>query len=397
MKFSNKISLEHEQRNILFSSFAAISGVGLLSYAALPFLMGSTMESLGLSESNTGLLYSLEFITAAISSLILAPRTGRIKRKNIALVGASIVVLGNLVSALWCSFEFLLIVRPLIGIGAGLALACGNATISNAKNPARIAGMMNVMFAGMLLLLMLFLPQLSVPWGVQGVFLGLAGVTLIFLVMLLQMPQHAKTNDLGISSTKTNRKVIFSTAGIAIFIVFLLFTLRDSMVWGFAARIGIEVGYTTAEVGGILSLQAFIGLLGPIIATIIGFKYGVKRPLLLGLIFAGLTTYAVILSVEVPYLFEGAVLFWTAGYFFAISYMTAYAATLDPDGRVVAATGSALVLGVAIGPALSGFLINYGGYAFCAWINLLLVFAMIIAAMVSLKSTVKKRDLDYQN
>jgi MFS family permease len=109
------------------------------------------------------------------------------------------------------------------------------------------------------------------------------------------------------------------------------------------------------------------------------------------LIFAGLTTYAVILSVEVPYLFEGAVLFWTAGYFFAISYMTAYAATLDPDGRVVAATGSALVLGVAIGPALSGFLIIYGGYALGAWINLLLVFAMIIAATVSLKSTVNKR------
>lgn len=391
MKFFNKIRLEYEQRNILFSSFAAISGVGLLSYAALPFLMGSTMESLDLSESNAGLLYSLEFITAAISSLILAPRTGRIKRKNIALIGASIVVLGNLVSAMWCSFEFLLIVRPLIGIGAGLALACGNATISNAKNPARIAGMMNVLFAGMLLLLMLFLPQLSVPWGIQGVFVGLAGVTLIFLVMLLQMPQHAKTNDLGISSTKTNRKVIFSTAGIAIFIVFLLFTLRDSMVWGFAERIGIEVGYTTAEVGGILSLQAFIGLLGPIIATIIGFKYGVKRPLLLGLIFAGLTTYAVILSVEFPYLFEGAVLFWTAGYFFAISYMTAYAATLDPNGRVVAATGSALVLGVAIGPALSGFLIIYGGYALGAWINLLLVFAMIIAAMISLKSTVNKR------
>ena len=71
--------------------------------------------------------------------------------------------------------------------------------------------------------------------------------------------------------------------------------------------------------------------------------------------------------------------------------MTAYAATLDPDGRIVAATGSAMVLGVAIGPALSGFLISYGGYAFCAWINLLLVFAMIIAAMVSLKSTVNKR------
>jgi len=391
LKYFNKINLEHEQRSILFSSFAAISGVGLLSYAALPFLIGSTMESLDLSEAKVGVLYSLEFLAAALSSLIVAPKTGTIKRRNIALIGAGIVVLGNLLSAWLCTYDFLILIRPLIGIGAGLALACGNATISNAKNPARIAGMMNVLFAVLLLLLMLFLPLLSVPWGVQGVFLGLSGVTLIFLVMLFQMPQYAINNDLELGSTKTNSNIIFSTAGIAIFIVFLLFTLRDSMAWAFAERIGVEVGYTTAEVGGILSLQAFTGLLGPIIATIIGFKYGVKWPLLIGLIFAGLTTYVIFLSVDAPFLFEGAVLCWTAGYFFAISYMTAYAATLDPDGRIVAATGSALVLGVAAGPALSGFLIVSGGYSLGAWVTLLLVFAMIIAAMVSLKSTVNKR------
>ena len=119
MKFFNKISLDHEQRNILFSSFGAISGVGLLSYAALPFLIGSTMESLDLSEENVGILYSLEFLAAALSSLIVAPKTGKIKRKNIALVGASIVVLGNLMSAWLCNYEFLLLIRPLIGIGAG--------------------------------------------------------------------------------------------------------------------------------------------------------------------------------------------------------------------------------------------------------------------------------------
>ena len=71
MKFINRISLEREQGNILFSSFAAISGVGLISYAALPFLTESTMVSLELSEAATGLIYSLEFITAAIASIII--------------------------------------------------------------------------------------------------------------------------------------------------------------------------------------------------------------------------------------------------------------------------------------------------------------------------------------
>lgn len=173
MKILNKISLESEQRNILFSSFAAISGVGLLSYVALPFLMGSTIDSLDLTKSAAGILYSLEFIVAAIASIVVAPKIGKVRRRDLAFVGAVIVILGNLASAWWCTYETLLVIRPLTGIGAGLTLACGNATIANAKQPEKIAGLMNVLFAGMLVLLMLLLSFVSESWGLQGVFLGL--------------------------------------------------------------------------------------------------------------------------------------------------------------------------------------------------------------------------------
>jgi predicted MFS family arabinose efflux permease len=385
MKFLTNISLESEERKILLSSFAGISGVGLLSYAGLPFLMGSTMVSLGLSEAATGLIYSLEFITAAIASIIIAPKIGKIKRRDLAYIGAVVIILGNLSSALWCSYEFLLVLRPLTGIGAGLALACGNATIANAKHPAKIAGMMNVLFTAMIVLLMLYLSLLSDHWGIQGVYSGLATVTFSFLLLLKQMPQRSTSRDLEILPNKTNKTSLFSVVGVAIFATFFIFTLRDSMAWGFVERIGIDVGYSSSEMGKLLSLQGFIGLLGPIIATLIGFKFGVKYPLLIGLAFAGLTTYSIFLSVNSPYLFEVAVLLFTAGYFFAISYLTAYAATLDPDGRIVAASGSAMVLGVAAGPALAGYLITKGGYELGAWVMLVIIVAMIIAAIVSLK------------
>ena len=392
MKFINTISLEREQGNILFSSFAAISGVGLLSYAALPFLMGSTMVSLDLSKVATGIIYSLEFITASISSFIIAPKIGKIKRRDLAFIGAVVVILGNLASALWCSYEFLLVIRPFTGIGAGLALASGNATIANAKHPAKIAGMMNVLFAALLALLMLLLTFLSGVWGLQGVFFGLVVTTLIFLLLLMKMPQGVIKRDSAFSPAKTDNRILFSIAGIAIFAVFFIFTLRDSMAWSFSERIGIELGYTLAEVGVFLSMMGFIGLLGPILVTVIGFKFGVKLPLLIGLAFAGLTTYSIFLSIDAPYLFEVAILSAGAGYFFAVSYLTAYAATLDPDGRIVAASGSAMVLGVAAGPALAGYLITKGGYDLAAWATLILVASMIIAAIVSLKWRIETQE-----
>ena len=178
---------------------------------------------------------------------------------------------------------------------------------------------------------------------------------------------------------------MFSVAGVAILVAFFVFTLRDSMAWGFVERIGIEVGYTTAEVGRLLFLQAFLSPLGPMVATLVGFRFGVRLPLLSGLAFAGLTTYVIFLSVDAPYLFEVAVLCFTAGYFFAISYLTAYAAALDREGRIVAASGSAMVLGVAVGPAFSGYLITYSGYGMGALAILALTIAMIVIAMVSLK------------
>ena len=157
------------------------------------------------------------------------------------------------------------------------------------------------------------------------------------------------------------------------------------MAWGFTERIGIELKYTPAEVAGFLSLAGFISLLGPILVTVIGFKFGVKLPLLFGLAFAGLTTFAIFLSVNTSSLFEVAVLFFSGSYFFGISYLTAYAATLDLDGRIVAASGSAMVFGVAVGPALSGYLINNGGYAMGAWATLALVVLMVIVAIISIK------------
>jgi len=248
---------------------------------------------------------------------------------------------------------------------------------------------MNVLFAALIVLLMLYLSFLNESWGIQGIYFGLAAVTFGFLFLLKLMPRRSTQHNSETASNKINSTGIFSIAGIAIFVVFFMFTLRDSMAWGFAERIGNVVGYSSSEMGQLLSLQAFTGLAGPIITAIIGFKFGVRFPLLFGIVFAGLTTYAIFLSPELPFLFKGSVLVWTAGYFFAISYMTAYAATLDVNGRIVAASGSAMLLGVAAGPALSGYLITKGGFGLGAWVTLVLVICMIIAAFVSLKWRIK--------
>ena len=65
---------------------------------------------------------------------------------------------------------------------------------------------------------------------------------------------------------------------------------------------------------------------------------------------------------------------------------------MDLDGRIVAASGSAMVLGVAAGPALAGYLITKGGYELGAWVMLAIIVTMIIAAIVSLKWRIETQE-----
>jgi MFS family permease len=280
----------------------------------------------------------------------------------------------------------LLIFRPLVGLGAGLVLACGNATIANARNPERISGLLNMFFTAFIIFLMFILPWAENIRNLEGVFTTLMVIMILLVPLLMKMPRRATAQVSQTVSQGKDGRGLLSMVAIAIFIVFFSFTLRDSMGWGFVERIGAELGYSITEVGYLLSLSALFGLLGPLITTIVGFRAGIKLPLIFGIIFAGLTTTGAFLSVNIPSLYVISLMFWTAAYFFGIAYLTAYAAKLDASGRIVAASGSAMVLGVAAGPALSGYLITYGGgYIFGAYVVLAVTAVMLVAILLTFK------------
>ena len=70
---------------------------------------------------------------------------GRAPRRTIAIAGTILAIVANVISASMTDIYALAAVRCIAGIGAGLALACGNACVASAKQPDRIAGHMNVL------------------------------------------------------------------------------------------------------------------------------------------------------------------------------------------------------------------------------------------------------------
>lgn len=390
---SHKIS----QRSLVLSAFASAYGVGLLTLLMLPFLMGAMMDGLQLSEGTTGLILSVEFTLAMVSSLLISPYINRVPRRTVAIVGTLMAIIANILSAYIADVALLICVRAFAGFGAGLALATGNSVIASAEDPDKTAGQVNVLFVILMIAVMLGFGFIADTFGLIGTYYGIAATYAVMLVFVVRLPQYVGvgTNDSTEPSLSSKTRVsLIGLVPIGMMATMFLFSMRDTMGWAFVEQIGVSLGYTTSEMGMILALQAFIALLGPLIVAKVGNKFGITIPVLIGIIGHGMITLGYLMASDSKFFYTAIVLMNATAYFYALAYLTGLAASLDKEGRVVAATGSFIALGIAVGPAFAGQLINLGGYSLAAWSIIMIIVLTVLAAIPPLKAARAKERLE---
>lgn len=380
-----------ESWSLVFSAAAAAYGVGLLGLWALPFLISAIIHDLALDEAQAGLLMSAEFGFTMLASLLVAPFMGRAPRRTLALVGTVVAIAANIASANMGDIYALAAVRCLAGLGAGLALACGNAAVSSARHPDRIAGHMNVLSVLLMIVVMLGYAKVMALYGLPGLYYAMAAtmaVMLLAIPMLAQRAPVAEAVPLVAARTGGSGNVLLSLPAICMMLAMFVFQARDTMGWAFVERIGTMVGYTGDELGVLLSVQSVVGLIGPLIAAMIGKRFGMSTPVILAILLTGGTSLSYVLGEHSKTLYTAGVMTICVTYFYALSYLTGLAAELDREGRVVAAASSFLSLGLAVGPAISGGLISLGGFSLAAWgigVTVVLTLLLVIVPLASVR------------
>ncbi|MBA1201881.1 MFS transporter [Pseudomonas capeferrum] len=380
-----------ESWSLVFSAAGSAYGVGLLGLWALPFLISAIIHDLQLNEAQAGLLMSAEFGFTMLASLVVAPLMGRAPRRTLALVGTVLAIAANLASANIESIYTLAAVRCIAGIGAGLALACGNASVSSAKYPDRIAGHMNVLSVVLMIVVMLGYAKVMALYGLSGLYYAMAATMAVMLLAIPAMAQRAPIADtapLLPGASKGSGNILLSLPAICMMLAMFVFQARDTMGWAFVERIGTLVGYSGDELGMLLSFQSFIGLIGPLLAAMIGKRFGMSTPVILAILLTGGTSLAYVLGEHSKTLYTAGVMTICITYFYALSYLTGLAAELDREGRVVAAASSFLSLGLAVGPAISGGLISVGGFTLAAWgiaVTVVLTLLLVIVPLATVR------------
>ena len=115
-----------------------------MGYYAQAQLFGPVMVRYGLDEAAVGLMMSKEVMAYALTALLLAGPVTRFSRARIALLGAAIVFISNVIAGYTENFEVLSVARLAAGFGAGMIGAAGTAAAASSINPQRFFAIISV-------------------------------------------------------------------------------------------------------------------------------------------------------------------------------------------------------------------------------------------------------------
>ena len=365
---------------LLLSILAAVC-LGWVSVSVMPLIADTMINDFGISASQAGLLISFETSAMAICCLLVVPMIGRVPLLRILLFGALLSACGHFASSFFQDFSSLVLPRVLAGAGEGFCLACGYGAIVESKHPERATGLLTVGFGLIGAVQIALFPLATQFLGESGVFIMLALMCVVLLAGVRNLPslvgrEAAATETVSATTTAeanttsnshSNRYAIFG-----VMLAIITMYTAHSAFWPFTKEIAMSASLPEASVGLTLGVYQAFGIVGGLMAGIIGMRYGRKRPL-----FGSLAIYGVTLSLSV--LADQLILFVlvfflnSIMYYYVVPYMKGTLVLFDKTGRAIAASTTVTLGGLAIGPALGGYFVEHYGLDSIAYLTLPLI------------------------
>lgn len=379
LKESRQLYLNRE----VLGPFAAIYGVGLAPLLILPFLFTAIINYFSISETEAGVLVSVELGAMCLGSLLIAPVIDRFPKKYLALFGTALAVVGNLLfissDSLSTAYGYLVIA----GLGYGLALAAGNASVAGLGS--RSAEVFNrVVLLGTLLMILLLniFPRLIVQWDLPGALIGLIVLHCLLIPILLSIPSLTPTKDVN-NTQESQYKILFKPLSVAVILMVFFYFVRDTMLWVFAEDIATNrLGIEPENVGFLFGVHGATSLLGPLLLIWMMRRYGKDKLLLLGIVATGTISF-VVSQTQSVLVYSTMVVIWSTAHFFTYSCLMGIASAADSKGKVVAVAGSAVMGGTAVAPAIAGYTMGSGGLSLFTIAVVIVILATLVSAILS--------------
>lgn len=251
----------------------------------------------------------------------------------------------------------------LLGAGACIIFTIGLTIVSRAKDPDSGFGISLVIQMIMTGLMVFIMTKFVIQnFGFSGFCVGLLIFYGLSAAAIAWFPKNFLKAEASMQQTVSgeSRGINFAAclAAIALFIEFGAF----SAMWGFMERIGTHNGVDPSTVGTVLSVSIVAGLVGALIAAVMGNRYGQVIPLSVGFV---LTIVAVLFAKYASGIVAFTIVACTINGLlqYIVAYQMGLVAEVDYNGKYTVMIAFVLAFGGAVGPGVAGSIIETSGFS----------------------------------
>jgi predicted MFS family arabinose efflux permease len=347
-----------------------ISIVGNAVFIGMPMLVGAMADSLGFDEQQLGWLASADLSGIFVASIVTSLLLNRVNRRAMAYLGIAIAIVTNYLSTTLNTFEPLVAVRVLSGIGGGICYALGVATLAGSHHTGRNYSILLFALVAVNAIELYSFPVISERWNVDGIFLFFCFAFVLVAGFVRWLPAGPLTPDASAKvevtpETKEDSaldKLPAWVPWVCLASVSAVY-VNVGAFWAFIERAGVDAGLGDDFIANTLAAGTLFTLTGCAVATWVSNRVGQSKPLLSALVIMTFLLVGLAFDINPVSYVIGATLFNFMWLFIDI-FQLGTIGNIDHSGRYAALVPAAQGLTQSIAPAFAGYLLVQGtGYA----------------------------------
>jgi predicted MFS family arabinose efflux permease len=344
----------------------AVNTMGAAVYMLLPILVGTAVDSIGLSIEQAGTLASADMLGASLSAGILAFFIPRHRWRFILTQAIILLAVVDVLCAFSKGYAFLFSLRVTAGLAEGVLLSASTAEMGAQPSPERLYALA-VAFQSLFGALAFYLaPVLLTPFGSKGIFFFLAGMTALCFAVARYI-RFAPAAAPAAGRIQGKHQGIGRPSSLVGLVALMVSYMGQGGAWAYLDRIGVFKHLALSSIAQALALSSFAGFFGGLASSWLATRLGRLTPLLCH-------TVVLVVCLRLLDSADSALAFGLVASMLMFSwtalgpYLVGTLAEVDPSLKTVALSSAVILCGLALGPFAAGFTIAHFGYGGLSWV-----------------------------
>jgi predicted MFS family arabinose efflux permease len=367
------------------STRALVSAVGLTviamaAFLVLPLYVGAAADSLGLNQSQIGLLSACVAMGSAASSVVMMLLVRRVPWRRAGCFTLTLMLFSMGLSTAIDDPRLFMLVQTLAALGGGATYSLALTALSDRSNSDSAFGVSIAAQVSFQVLGMLSIPSLVAIAGFEGLLVSFVLLEMLGLALLLWLPREGR----DLPEQALSGGSLFSLPLLLALFGCLFFFLNVGVVWTYVERMAVLAGFTPAQIGNSLAVGVAVGIPGALLAAWLGERFGRLGPLAIGALGTLVALFLLDPGMSVTS-YVLAVVIYNFVWNFSLTFQYAAVNAVDVSGRGIAAAPAFHGLGAALGPGIAAMYVTEKNLAAVNWtagaavITSLVLFAIALA------------------